>query len=289
MSESVWPANVCRRSTTNQPVIPAMTATIVPASSALTMNAYERSSWRSSSGFAERPWKIAASAMLVAVAVHERRLGLADDHEPAVGGAQHLDRGAVEPAEGRARDHVLGHALDGLAAGDVDDAVEVAENRVDVVGDEQHGDVLLPTDPAHERGDRRLVGQVEAVEGLVEEEQLGSADERLGDQQPLLLAAGQLADGLAGVAGGVDELEHLRDARRRPGAAGEPRQRDAEARPVEPEPDEVDAAEAHAGVEGPPLRQVADPALSLSRRPAEHRGRAGRERHQAEDRLHERR
>ena len=43
MSESVWPANVCRRSTMNHPVIPAMTATIVPASSALTMNGNKKS------------------------------------------------------------------------------------------------------------------------------------------------------------------------------------------------------------------------------------------------------
>ena len=38
MSESVWPANVCCRSTMNQPATDAISATIVPASSALTMN-----------------------------------------------------------------------------------------------------------------------------------------------------------------------------------------------------------------------------------------------------------
>src|SRR6266487_4522646 len=122
----------------NQPVTPAMTATIVPASSALTMNGYEKSCCRSMSGFQESPWKIAASSM--PVAVHERCLGLADDDESAVGGAQHLDRSAVETAEGLARDHRFRSALDGLATRDVDDSVEVAEDRVDVVGDEQHGD-----------------------------------------------------------------------------------------------------------------------------------------------------
>ena len=35
----------------------------------------------------------------MAVGVVGRRLGLADDDEPAVGGGQHLDRRAVEPAE----------------------------------------------------------------------------------------------------------------------------------------------------------------------------------------------
>ena len=43
MTERVWPANVWRRKTMNQPVMPAITATIVPASSALTMKGNKRS------------------------------------------------------------------------------------------------------------------------------------------------------------------------------------------------------------------------------------------------------
>src|SRR5436189_1509606 len=200
MIESVWPAKVWRRRTINQPVTPAMTATIVPASSALTMNGKAKS-WRTSSaGFQESPWKTEASSMLVPVSVDERSFRLADDDEPAVGGAQHLDRRAVEAAERGARDHLGGAAFDGAAAGDVDDAVEVAEDRVDVVGDEQHRDLLLSADPSYERRDRGLVGQVEAVERLVEQQQLRSTDECLRDQQPLLLAARELADRPARIA-----------------------------------------------------------------------------------------
>src|SRR5712692_6516219 len=113
MIERVCPAKVCRRRTMNQPVTPAMTATIVPASSALTMNGYEKSCRRSLIGFQESPWKSEASSMRVAVAVHERRLGLSDDDEPAVGCSQHLDRCAVETAQRLARDHRLRAALDG--------------------------------------------------------------------------------------------------------------------------------------------------------------------------------
>src|SRR3989442_12038871 len=168
MIERVWPAKVCRRRTMNQPMTPAITATIVPASSALTMNWNETSSWRSVTGFQESPWKIAASGMCVTVAVNEGRLGLPDDDEPAVGGAQHLDPCSVEPAERFARDHVFRTAFDGGAAGDVDDAVEVAEDRGDVVGAHQDRHLLVPADPAHERRDGCLVGQVEAVERFVE-------------------------------------------------------------------------------------------------------------------------
>ena len=66
----------------------------------------------------------------------------------------------------------LGRAGDDAPAGDVDDPVEVREQRVDVVRDEQDRDVLGAADPAEQRRDGRLVGQVEAVERLVEEEQL---------------------------------------------------------------------------------------------------------------------
>src|SRR5438067_2118277 len=107
--ESVCPAKVCRRSTMNQPVTPARTATIVPASRALTMNGYE-TSWRTSSArFHDSPSKMAASSMgVVPVAVDERRLRLPDDDQAAIRGAQHLDRRAVESAERFGRDHVLG-------------------------------------------------------------------------------------------------------------------------------------------------------------------------------------
>src|SRR5206468_12232301 len=172
----------------NQPVTPAMTATIVPAASALTMKGYVKSCWTSVSGFQESPWKTAASGMTVAV--HERGLGLADDDEPAVGGVEDLDRRAVEAAERLARDHLFGRALDRAAAREVDDTVEVADDRIDVVRNEEHGDPLLCADAADECGDGGLVGQVEAVERFVEQQKLRPADERLGEQAPLLLAAG---------------------------------------------------------------------------------------------------
>src|SRR5207247_4940926 len=163
-------------------------------------------------GFQESPSKTAASGMTVAM--DEWGVGLTDDDEPAVGGMKDLDRRAVETAERSARDHLFRRALDRAAAGEVDDAVEVADDRVDVVRDEQHGDLLLLADAAHERGDRGLVGEVEAVERLVEQQQPRPPDERLRDQQALLLAAGELADWPAGISGGADELDHLRDAGR---------------------------------------------------------------------------
>src|SRR2546423_13043143 len=94
----------------NQPVTPAMTATIVPAASALTMKGYVKSCWTSVSGFQESPSKTAASGMTVAE--DEWGLGLTDDDEPAVGGMEDLDRRPVEAAERHSRQFLFwnGHA-----------------------------------------------------------------------------------------------------------------------------------------------------------------------------------
>ena len=70
--------------------------------------------------------------------------------------------------------------------------------------DQHHGHLLLAADPRDQRRDGGLVGQVEAVERLVEQSNSRLADERLGDQQPLLLAAGELADRPGGEGGGAD-------------------------------------------------------------------------------------
>src|SRR6202020_3499065 len=93
----------------------------------------------------------------------------------------------------RRRDDVTHSAGDSAAGGEVDDAVEISEQRVDVVADEQRRDALGAGDPPDERRDGGLVRQVEAVERLVEQQQARTAYERLRDQQTLLLAAGEPA------------------------------------------------------------------------------------------------
>ncbi len=69
-----------------------------------------------------------------------------------------------------------------------------------------------------QRRDRRLVGKVEAVQRLVEDQHPRAADERLGDQQPLLLAARALADRPLGVGARADQLDHLPTRAREPRA-----------------------------------------------------------------------
>ena len=86
----------------------------VPASSALTMKWYSSSCATSCARFQVSVGCAASAGMravrragrIVAVVVMRRRLGLADDDQPAVGGAQHLDRRAVQRAQRLARDHL---------------------------------------------------------------------------------------------------------------------------------------------------------------------------------------
>ena len=77
--------------------------------------------------------------------------------------------------------------------------VDVRQQRVDVVGDEQDGEVSLAGDLADQLDDRALVAHVEVRKRLVHQQQARAADQRLREQQALLLAAGQAAERPVGV------------------------------------------------------------------------------------------
>src|SRR2546430_7752020 len=213
VTDSVCPANVWRRSTMTHPITPAITATIVPAASACCMNGNAKSARTSVTGLHESPVKTELVSMVPV------QVGCTDHYEPSVGRAEDFDRDAVQRAERLSRDDLLRRPFDRRAAGEVDDAVEVADDRVHVVRDEHDCNALLGADSAYERRDADLIRKVEAVERLVEEQQLRAADERLRDEQALLLAARELADRTAGIGGRADERDHLVHARRGGAAA----------------------------------------------------------------------
>src|ERR1035437_7820497 len=238
--ESVCPAKVSRRSTIIQPAAPAIPATSPPASRALTMKWYSTSSPTSVRTFQER-WGPATSVgmgvavvvalvvamavrgsagVIVAVVVVGRGIRLSDDDQAPVGCAQHLHGEPVQAREGLARDDLADGPLDGPATRQVDDEIAIRQQRVDVVCDEQHPDAVPAADVLHERRDGCLVGQVEAVERLVEQQQLRPAPERLGDEQALLLPAGALADRALGIVARPDHRDRLAHALARAGAPG---------------------------------------------------------------------
>src|SRR6516164_8585665 len=116
MTDRVWPVKLWRRSTMYQPTTAASTATIVPASSALTMKGNVSSSRRSVIGSSES-CVFTSRNQFVAVAVDVGRLGLPDHDHATVLRSQHLDRGAVELAQRRGRDDYLDRAAHRVSAG----------------------------------------------------------------------------------------------------------------------------------------------------------------------------
>ena len=121
---------------------------------------------------------------------------------------------------------------------------------------------------------RVLVLQVEAQQRLVAEQQRGVAGERLGDAQPLLLAAGEQSDRAIGERGRAD----LRHKFGHPRPIGGTADRQAEAVTVDTERDEVAAAQRGAHRQHLLLRDVADASVAPVDGVAEELRRAGVER-----------
>ncbi len=127
--------------------------------------------------------------------------------------------------------------------------------------------------------------QIQTVQRLVEQQQPGPAGERLGDQQPLLLPAGQPPDRLVGVAGGADQLDQLGDPPLGCPAATSPGQGQAPPVAVQTESDHVQPADPDRRVEAATLRQVPDLGPGLPGRSAQHHRPSRGQRQQPERRL----
>jgi hypothetical protein len=117
---------------------------------------------------------------------------------------KHLDGAAVE-----VREHLAGHDLlrrpdPEAAAGEVEHAVDVVDDGVDLVGDEDDGAVLLVALPVDQPADRLLVVQVKGEQRLVTQEDARLGGQGLGDAQALLFPARQPPDGGVGIGGRAD-------------------------------------------------------------------------------------
>ena len=89
-------------------------------------------------------------------------------------------------------DHVADGAVVRVAVEQVDGAREHRQQRVQVVRDDEDRHVGRAMEVGEQRDDLVLVAHVEVGERLVEQQQVGLADERLRDRDPLLLPAREL-------------------------------------------------------------------------------------------------
>src|SRR4051794_2233913 len=127
-----------------------------------------------------------------------------------VGGADPLPGGGEQPARRQRLDLGGGAVRDDRAAADQDDPVGVGVGLLEVVRREHDGPAALRVGPD---GVPELAPplDVHPGRGLVEDEQLRLRQQGHGEPQPLLLAAGALADPPVGDLGEAGALEDLGD------------------------------------------------------------------------------
>ena len=173
----------------------------------------------------------------------------------------------VEVGEQLAVDDVADRVVVRVAVEEVDRAVEHRQERVEVVDDDEDRHTPSLACRSEELDDLVLVAHVEVGERFVEQEQLGVADERLRDRDPLLLATGELRHR---VGRRTSSAETAVERRVDPGAVVAERPTETPARAGPAERDQVPAPDRIADRGGVVLRHVADARVAPVRRLAEH-------------------
>src|SRR5579875_2140915 len=205
-SPSASPAKAWRRITVSTPTAAVASATRPPTSRA-----------RRTGGLEKKPGsKIAATPLddldrRPLDALVGRMLGLAGagHHDHAAVHAQHVDMVAVQAAQHLRAHHLLHRAGGGPAAGQVHDPVDHRQQRVHLVGGDQHRHPLLGGDSGQQRDHLLCAAQIKAGQRLVEQQHLRAADQRVADQHPLQLPARQQPDPAVGKRLRLHRLEHL--------------------------------------------------------------------------------
>ena len=175
-SVRAWPPKDCPRSTVNTPTTADTNATAPPTIIAVCTGWLEKnpgsnthvnnrctrfSPPRRSAGSprsADSPdWVVGQS-------------GGGHDQDAAVD-VDHVDVMAVQPAQDVVADDLAGRAAGRPAAGEVDHRVHHWQEWVDLVGGQQHGDLLVAGDPVQQPDDLVAAAEVEVGQRLIEQEQ----------------------------------------------------------------------------------------------------------------------
>lgn len=176
-----------------------------------------------------------------------------------------LDPGPVQRGQGRRRHDLVDGAEGGVAAAEVKDAVDGAEELVQLMGAKQDSEAELLRQPADKVDDHVLLMLVEADQRLVEKEEAGPADQRLGDQQALTLTARHGRERSR-------RQQLTADGFQRPGdvaTAVRRKVRDAETMAVHRACQDVAPRQTDIGWRGVGLGEVADCRIALPDRPVE--------------------
>ena len=102
--------------------------------------------------------------------------------------AHDLDRGVIEVSEQFTIDHVTNRAVVRMTVEKVDRSVQDRQQRIQVVDNNEDGDLTLCVQIPEQLDDLVLVAHIEVCERFVEQQQVGVADQRLRNRNALLLA-----------------------------------------------------------------------------------------------------
>ena len=190
------------------------------------------------------------------------QLVLGAHHEVAVPHLDHVDLDAVEVGQALAGQDLAGGARWPSARDQVEDAVDIGQDGVHLVGHEDDGGPAAAPALVDQAGHGALAGQVEGQEGLVAQEHGRVTEQRLGDAQALLLAARESPTGASRVGARAHRLDELVQ----PGPGGPVgAQRHAPAATVDPETDQVAGPDGQALLEGALLGDVAERGVAPAR------------------------
>jgi hypothetical protein len=113
---------------------------------------------------------LVAVMMVVVQVIGALDVAAARHHEDMASRAQYLDVGAIKPRQHRRRHHFINGAENRLAVAEIEHAVERAEQLIELVRAEQHGDLSLAADLAHHIDDDFLMACVEADQRLIQQQ-----------------------------------------------------------------------------------------------------------------------
>src|SRR5262245_65878304 len=212
-------------------------------------------------------------AFHVAAARHDKNMAI---------GTNDLDFGTVQSRQHSCVDYFVDGAEHGLAVAQIEHTVERAKQLVEFMRAEQNGDIALAANLVHHVDSDFLVSRIEADQRLVKQQQFRSAEQSLGEQKSLALAAGHLGQGSRCKMTSADGVEGFLDC-----ACIMPVQRgQTPALTIERAGDKVASAHTQVGQDRSQLREITDFRIATLGSLPENRQVATVGREQSEDGTH---
>ena len=205
-------------------------------------------------------------------------------HENAPAKPHHFDFRPIETRQHRAGDDLVDRAQHRLAAAEIEHPVHGAEQRIEFMGAEQHGQPEFFLKPPDDFDHAALAGGIEIDQRFVEQQQAGMVEQGLRQQQALPLASRHFGQRPARQIAGADHVERPVDVAPLVGVEA----RQAPAAAAGGAGDAVPAGKADICQIAARLRHIADRRIAARRGLAEHADGASLNRDQPENGAHER-